>query len=74
MNLLQTGYNFDGFARAAYKVMVDIDENELHKINVRPQLAIEADAKRIHAAFLLEHKDEIHGKKDYTPWINYAKE
>ena len=27
MNLLQTGYNFDGFARAAYKVMVDIDEN-----------------------------------------------
>lgn len=72
MNLLQTGYNFDGFARAAYKVMVDIDENELHKINVRPQLAIEADAKEF-MQLLLEHKDEIQ-KKDYTPWINYAKE
>lgn len=72
MNLLQTGYNFDGFARAAYKVMVDIDENELHKINVRPQLAIEADAKEF-MQLLLEHKDEIQ-KKDYMPWINYAKE
>ena len=44
LNLLQTGYNFDGFARAAYKVMVDIDENELHKINVRPELPVCADA------------------------------
>lgn len=52
--------------------MVDIDKNELHKINVRPQLAIEADAKEF-MQLLLEHKDEIQ-KKDYTPWINYAKE
>ena len=36
LNLLQTGYNFDGFARAAVKIMVDIDDAELHKINVRP--------------------------------------
>ena len=44
LNLLQTGYNFDGFAREATKVMVDIDNAELHKINVRPDLAICADA------------------------------
>ncbi|MDE7247122.1 MAG: thiamine pyrophosphate-binding protein, partial [Lachnospiraceae bacterium] len=31
LNLLQTGYNFDGFARGATKIMVDIDESELHK-------------------------------------------
>lgn len=40
LNLLQTGYNFDGFARGATKVMVDIDNAELHKINVRPDLPI----------------------------------
>lgn len=72
MNLLQTGYNFDGFARAAYKVMVDIDKNELHKINVRPQLAIEADAKEF-MLLLLKHKDKIK-KKDYSSWMKYAKD
>lgn len=72
MNLLQTGYNFDGFARAAYKVMVDIDKNELHKINVRPQLAIEADAKEF-MLLLLKHKDKIQ-KNDYSSWMKYAKD
>ncbi len=70
MNLLQTGYNFDGFARAAYKVMVDIDEAELHKINVRPQLTIAADAK-LFMQILLKNIDKIK-QKDYSEWINYA--
>ncbi len=70
MNLLQTGYNFDGFARAAYKIMVDIDENELHKTNVRPDLAVCADAKRF-MELLLKHKDKIK-RKDYSGWISYA--
>lgn len=70
MNLLQTGYNFDGFARAAYKIMVDIDENELHKTNVRPDLAVCADAKHF-MEVLLKHKDKIK-RKDYSEWISYA--
>lgn len=70
MNLLQTGYNFDGFARAAYKIMVDIDENELHKTNVRPDLAVCADAKHF-MELLLKHKDKIK-RKDYSGWISYA--
>lgn len=70
LNLLQTGYNFDGFARAAYKVMVDIDNAELHKINVRPDLPICADAK-LFMELLLKHKDKIINK-DRTPWFDYA--
>lgn len=70
MNLLQTGYNFDGFARAACKIMVDIDENELHKTNVRPDLAVCVDAKRF-MELLLKHKDKIK-RKDYSRWISYA--
>lgn len=70
MNLLQTGYNFDGFARAAYKIMVDIDGNELHKTNVRPDLAICADAKHF-MELLIKHKDKIK-RKDYSEWIFYA--
>lgn len=70
MNLLQTGYNFDGFAREAVKVMVDIDENELHKINVRPQIAVCADAKAF-IRCMLKHADKIE-KRDYSEWIAYA--
>ncbi|MBQ7474637.1 MAG: thiamine pyrophosphate-binding protein [Clostridia bacterium] len=70
LNLLQTGYNFDGFARAATKVMVDIDDCELHKTNVRPDLPICADA----GAFLrclLAHRDRI-VPKDRSAWFSYA--
>lgn len=70
LNLLQTGYNFDGFARAAYKVMIDIDEAELHKINVRPDLAVCADAGDFIRA-LLKNKDLIE-KKDRSEWFYYG--
>lgn len=70
MNLLQTGYNFDGFARAAVKVMVDIDEKELHKINVRPDIAICADARDF-MEMLLRHSDKIQPRDD-AEWIDYA--
>jgi len=70
LNLLQTGFNFDGFARAAVKIMVDIDDAELHKINVRPDLAICADAKEF-MELLLKHKDKII-KRDRTEWLAYG--
>lgn len=70
LNLLQTGYNFDGFARAATKVMVDIDQAELHKINVRPDLPICADAKAF-MRLLLKHRDKIQ-KKNRSEWFQYG--
>ncbi len=69
-NLLQTGYQFDGFARAAFKVMVDIDEPELRKINVRPDLAICSDAGAFLEA-LLARRDEVR-IRDIGAWIDYA--
>jgi acetolactate synthase-1/2/3 large subunit len=70
LNLLQTGYNFDGFARAATKVMVDIDKNELSKINVRPDIPICSDAKTFIES-MLSHKDEIQAKKR-EKWFGYC--
>lgn len=46
----QTGYNFKGFAKQAYRVYVDIDGDELKKPTLFPDLAIQSDAK----AFLNE--------------------
>ena len=41
----QTGYNFEGFAKQAYKIHVDIDKNELNKPTLFTDLKINADAK-----------------------------
>lgn len=70
LNLLQTGYNFDGFARDAVKIMVDIDRAELHKINVRPDMAVCADAKEF-MNLMMKHKDKI-VKKDRNEWFAYG--
>ncbi len=71
LNLLQTGYNFDGFAREAIKIMVDIDNAELHKINVRPDLAVCADAKEF-MDLMMKHKDKII-KKNRNEWFMYGR-
>ena len=70
LNLLQTGYNFDGFAREAYKVMVDIDENELHKINVRPDLPVCSDAKEFICEII--KRKELIEKKNRSDWFSYC--
>jgi acetolactate synthase-1/2/3 large subunit len=44
MSIPQVGYNYKLFARAAKKIMVDIDEIELKKPSLRPDLPICADA------------------------------
>jgi acetolactate synthase I/II/III large subunit len=41
----QTGYNFEGFAKQAYKVHIDIDANELNKPTLFTDLKIHSDAK-----------------------------
>ena len=40
----QIGYNFKNFAKNAYKIYVDIDNNELHKPTLFPDLRINSDA------------------------------
>ena len=41
----QTGYAFSAFARAAYKIVVDIDPAELRKPTIHPDLSVLCDAK-----------------------------
>ncbi len=42
----QTGYNFQGFAKQAYKVHVDVDRAELDKPTLHTDLKIHSDAKK----------------------------
>jgi acetolactate synthase-1/2/3 large subunit len=45
LQLTQTSYDYHKFATQAFKIMVDIDENELHKKTLQIDLPIHADAK-----------------------------
>jgi acetolactate synthase I/II/III large subunit len=45
------GYNYEEFANKAFKVMIDVDENELKKPSVVPDLAIKLDALKFIGSF-----------------------
>lgn len=70
LNIRLVSYNYKDFAKDAYKIIVDIDENELHKPTVHPDLAVHADVKDV-MADLLKHpydaENETHKK-----WLNWA--
>lgn len=65
LSIYQVGYNPASWARAAYVVAVDIDENELKKPTIRVDLPIVADARDFLQALLEAVKGESF---DHGPW------
>jgi acetolactate synthase I/II/III large subunit len=55
LHIRQISYNWEWFARGAFKIQVDIDPAELSKPTVRPDLGIVADAR----AFLEELERQL---------------
>jgi acetolactate synthase-1/2/3 large subunit len=47
LNIRQVSYNWQSFAREAFKIWIDIDELEFHKPSVSCQMPIHADLKEI---------------------------
>ena len=74
LNIRQVGYTWKSFARAAYKIWVDIDPAELNKPTVKPDLAIQADA----GIFLKEMKRQLDqtdwDSLRHTSWLRWCKE
>lgn len=72
LSLLNTGYNFEGYLKNAFHVMVDIDENEMNKKSLHPQMKIQSDA----GAFIdqiMDNRDEF-VQKNLSPWIDHCNE
>jgi acetolactate synthase-1/2/3 large subunit len=63
----QTGYNHKNFGRAAKKIMVDIDANEINKMEMPINLKIVCDAK-LFLKEILNQKDKIIDI-DRTGWV-----
>ncbi len=69
-NIRQISYNWEFFAREAYKIVVDIDNAELQKPTVKPDLPVCADAKDFITLLSNELKHSI--KASHTDWLNWC--
>ncbi len=69
--LLQTGFNFDAYAKNAKHIMVDIDAAELNKSSLHPYMKVQADAGDFINALLA--RTEL-SKLDCNQWIAQGKE
>ncbi len=74
LNIRQISYAWQNFARAAFKVMVDIDEAELKKPTLKIDLPVCADLKKVVPTFLrLEPKGPTPAHHDYLEWCQARK-
>lgn len=68
-NIRQVSYNWENFAKNAKKIVVEIDEAELKKPTVRPDLPICADA-----GDFLRQVTALVGLLDIAPWREYCRQ
>ena len=59
MSVPQVGYNYSTFARKAKKIMVDIDEAELTKPSIKPDLPINADSREFIVRMISRLEKEV---------------
>ena len=66
----QTGYAFSAFARAAYKIVVDIDPAELRKPTIHPDLSVLCDAKAFLQALNRRLPNVMPAGREWLDWCN----
>ena len=73
LNIRQVSYNWQSFARDAFKIQVDVDVAELKKPTVRPDLPVHCDLQ----VFLSELERQLdqgwEGRAEHTQWLEWAK-
>jgi acetolactate synthase-1/2/3 large subunit len=73
-NIRQISYNWKAFARAAFKVVVDVDCSELDKPTIKPDLKICADAGIFIKEFSKHFKNKVpDGRGQWLSWCQKRK-
>lgn len=70
LDLGQTAYNHQNFAKYAKKVMIDIDSSEIDKINTKIEVKVVSDAK-IFIQLFLSNMNKINNV-DRKEWLQYC--
>ena len=65
LSFFQTGFAYHTWARAAYKIVNDIDEQELEKDSINADLKICCDVKELIEGLLAAQPDQIDGKEEW---------
>ena len=74
LNIRQVSYNWKAFARHAYKVQVDVDEAELSKPTVQPDLAISCDATVFLDELERQLDRSLYDHSRHVGWLTWCKE
>lgn len=75
LNTRQIGFNFDAVARAAYKIILDVDPVELRKPTIKPDMPIHCDVKEfLEALKRLSNGSPIPPKGEWISWCKERKE
>lgn len=72
LDILTTGFTYKAFAREAYKIMVDIDKNEINKPILNINLPINYDAKEFINEMIKQLKNNFKQPK-ISEWLNYGR-
>jgi acetolactate synthase-1/2/3 large subunit len=72
LNIRQISYNYKNFAPDAFKIIVDIDKNELYKPTITADLPIWADVKDV-ITDLLSRDLSICHSKSHKKWLAWSR-
>ncbi|MBA4686407.1 MAG: thiamine pyrophosphate-binding protein [Candidatus Galacturonibacter soehngenii] len=71
MNIRMISYNKFGFAKDAYKIIVDIDENELKKPTIKADMPVHANVRDVMKA--LAETDYEAANENHKKWLDWCK-
>lgn len=72
LNIRQISYNYKDWAKKAYKIVVDIDENELNKPTIDPQMKVHADVKDLMQKMLqCDYEAE---NEEHSSWLQFCRD
>lgn len=71
LNIRQISYNYKDWAKNAYKIVVDIDQNELDKPTISPDMKVHADVKDILEGVLQCDYDS--NNSNHKQWLEFCR-
>ena len=70
LNIRMISYNYKSFAKNAYKIIIDIDENELKKPTISVDMPIHANLRDVINSLL---KVDYQGNETHIKWLNWCR-
>ena len=74
LNIRQVSYNWEKFARHAFKIQVDADPAELSKPTVKPDKAVCCDARLFIEEMIRQIDSADHDSNQHADWLAWCKE